>query len=233
MSSNNEEVIYAVRVERMSYADLQVLMVKIGRTNDIDRRMSQHKTTHLVIEMLDIWSPNPKLGVQTCEDGIHDLAEKYAYKRNREVFIFLQDSYDKFSDIVGKLLRSQSQSIKSPTTPPSQQTSTPVLYVVEFTDDGNTLKEVSGDNQTEVMVEATNYLINRHDLIQQITVPWVPSRKKAIINDKQTWDQADPAYKQLDNGYFLDTKINSSGKQRELKRMAINCNLDINFKGDW
>jgi hypothetical protein len=235
MSSNNEQVVYAVRVERLSYADLQVLLVKIGRTNDIDRRVSQYKTTHPAIDVLDVWAPNPELSVEKCEDGVHNLAEKYAYERDGELFTFLQDSYDDFADTTAKLLRPQSQTPKSPTTPPGEVENTPTLgsYIVEFEDDGNSIKQVSGDNQTEAMVKATNYLVNTHDLTEQITIPWVPARKKAIINDTRTWDEADPAYKSLDNGHFVDTKINSSGKQREMKRMATKCGVDISFRGDW
>lgn len=226
---------YAVRVERLSYAGLQVLRVKIGRTNNIDRRIGQYKTTHADVEILDVWLPNPNLNVKKCEKGVHKLAQRYAYERDGELFTFLQDSYEEFSDNVRNLLASKSQNSKQPTVPPSKQTTNPISgnYVVKFTNGANIVEGVSGDNQTEVMVNATNYLINHHDLIQRINIPWIPGRTKAIIHNESTWDQADPAYKPLDEGYYLDTKISSTGKQREVKRMATECGLDVDFKGDW
>lgn len=226
---------YAVRVERLSYAGLEILKVKIGRTNNIERRIGQYKTTHADVEILDVWSPNPELDIQDCERGVHKLAQQYAYEQDGELFTFLQDSYEEFSDNTKDLLASKYRGSKPPDIPAGRQTGNPRLgnYSIEFGSSGNVVEEVSGDNQTEVMVKATNYLINEHDLIQRISIPWVPGRKKAIINDRPNWDHADPAYKSLDGGYFLDTKINSSGKQREIKRMATECRLDASFKGDW
>ncbi len=45
------------------------------------------------------------------------------------------------------------------------------------------------------MVKATNYLMENHDLIDEVTIPWIPGRKKAILNDEPHWDNADPEFK--------------------------------------
>ncbi|ELY39821.1 hypothetical protein [Natronorubrum tibetense] len=54
---------------------------------------------------------------------------------------------------------------------------------------------MSGTDQTEAMVKATNYLMENHDLIDEVTIPWIPGRKKAILNDEPHWDNADPEFK--------------------------------------
>lgn len=228
MGSGN--VIYAVRLERVSYGQLQILRVKIGHTNDIDRRLRTFKNSHANAEILDLWKPNEDLPVNKCEEGIQDIAKNYAYQSEREIFTFLQDSYDTFSDTIsGKIL----EPIDPQDTAQSSSGTTQVTedkYVVEFSDGHQTSP---ADDQTSAMIEATNYLINNYDLIQKINIPWVPGRTKAIINDTKIWDEADPKYKKLENGYYVDTKLSSHGKEREIKRMATKCGLDVNFKGDW
>lgn len=107
-------------------------------------------------------------------------------------------------------------------------------WVITFLDGETEIAAVSGHDQSEAMVEATNYLINQHDLISEIEpLPWVPSRTKAIINDTQEWDQADAVYKQLVDGNYLDIKLSKDAKKRELDRMAEKCGIRVEFDGDW
>jgi len=107
-------------------------------------------------------------------------------------------------------------------------------WVVTFLDSGTEIAAVSDYKQDEAMISATNYLINQHDLITKIeSLPWVPGRTKAIINDVPEWEKADPQYKPLVDGYYLDTKLSKGGKKRELGRMAEKCGLSVNFEGDW
>lgn len=106
-------------------------------------------------------------------------------------------------------------------------------YVVKFSNSSEEVAAVSGHTQAKAMVNAANYLIRYHGLIDTINIPWVPSQNKAIINDVPEWEQADPFYKELINGYYLDTKLNKSGKQREIRNMVEQCGLGVIFEGGW
>jgi len=101
-------VIYAVKTHDLSYADLTIKEVKIGRTSNINSTMSQYNRSHRNPEILDIWKPNEDLTVSTCEKGVLDLAEEYAHERDGETFRFLQDGYEKFADNISLLLESTS-----------------------------------------------------------------------------------------------------------------------------
>jgi len=99
-------VIYAVKTHDLSYADLTIKEVKIGRTSNINSTMSQYNRSHRNPEILDIWKPNEELTLSTCEKGVLDLAEEYAHERDGETFRFLQDGYEEFAENISSLLGS-------------------------------------------------------------------------------------------------------------------------------
>lgn len=106
-------------------------------------------------------------------------------------------------------------------------------YIIKISTSNDVTAAVSGQTQSKAMIEVANYFIRYHNLIDRINVPWVPSQTKAIINDKPDWKKADPVYKELIGGYYIDTKLNKNGKKREIKRMAGKCGLGVTFEGDW
>lgn len=91
-------IIYAIKVGDLSYGNLRVLDVKIGRTKDLKSTLSQYRRSNRMVEVLDLWQPNSSKRISKCERGTHKIAEKYAYQRKREKFIFLQESYKDFSE---------------------------------------------------------------------------------------------------------------------------------------
>lgn len=107
-------------------------------------------------------------------------------------------------------------------------------YVVLFSNDGDVIGALSGRNQTDAMREATDYLIEHRDLIENIEdVPWVPGNKKAILNDTDEWEDSVANYYELESGYFLDTRLSKEAKKRELRRMADRCGVAVEFAGEW
>ncbi|WP_241431533.1 type I restriction enzyme HsdR N-terminal domain-containing protein [Natrialba hulunbeirensis] len=107
-------------------------------------------------------------------------------------------------------------------------------YIVSILDGGNEIAAVSNREQSQVMVDTTNILVDYYDLIAKLEpLPWVPSHAKAIINNKSEWDKAVPVYKKLADGNYIDTKLNKDGKKREIRRMADKCGLEVRFEGDW
>ena len=98
------DLVYAIRVSDMSYSGLTIMDVKIGKTTNINSTLSQYRRGNRSIELLDLWKSNEALTLSQCERGIQKIAERYAYSRKSEKFIFLQESYREFSDNVSQVL---------------------------------------------------------------------------------------------------------------------------------
>ena len=98
------DIIYAIKVVDVSYSELKIIDVKIGRTTNINSTLAQYRRSSRGIKILDLWESNESLTLSECEKGVHQLAEKYAYEREGEKFIFLQESYIEFSENVSLLL---------------------------------------------------------------------------------------------------------------------------------
>jgi len=99
------QIIYAIKVADLSYSGLKILNVKIGRTTNLSATLRQYRRTSQEAEILDLWESNPQKTLSECEEGIHKIAEKYAYERKGEVFTFLQESYKKFSENINLLFK--------------------------------------------------------------------------------------------------------------------------------
>lgn len=110
-------------------------------------------------------------------------------------------------------------------------------YIIELQDNGSTLATFADDTQTDVMTKAVNCLVENYDLISKIEpVPYIPGREKAIINDSPTSPHDEDAmrtYRELSQGYYLDTHMSKDAKKRHLKRLVDKCNLDVEFEGEW
>jgi hypothetical protein len=88
------------------------------------------------------------------------------------------------------------------------------------------------------MAKAVDYLVNQHDLISQIEpLPYVPGRKKALINTQPTYPDGEQEMRQpweLNGGkYYLDTHAGKEQKKRDLQRLADQCGLEIDTEGGW
>ncbi|MFB6283675.1 MAG: type I restriction enzyme HsdR N-terminal domain-containing protein, partial [Halobacteria archaeon] len=107
------------------------------------------------------------------------------------------------------------------------------LYIVEFEFEGD-VKAVDGESQAEVMKEATDFLIRNKDLAEKIDVPWIPGNKKAVINDEPEWGKSsDYTYREVSDGYYVDTHAPKRQKKQVIGRMADRCDVIAKFKGEW
>jgi len=110
-------------------------------------------------------------------------------------------------------------------------------YVIEIRGDSSTLVVLNGDNQSDVMANAVDYLIQNHDLISRIEpLPYVPGNKNALINNQPVHpdDERDMrTYRELTDGYYLFTSFNKRDKKRHIERLADKCDLDIESRGGW
>jgi len=103
------DVVYAIKISNLEYSGLKILDVKIGKTTDIDNTLSQYSRGVRDPELLDIWKPNPEKNLSTAERGVQEIAEKYAYNKQSEKFVFLQDGYQQFAETINKILLNTSR----------------------------------------------------------------------------------------------------------------------------
>ena len=100
------DVVYAIEIHRLESSGLSIMDVKIGiTTTNIDDILRQYSRSSRDVELLDMWKPNPQKNLHTVERGVHDIAEKYAYDRESEKFLFLQGNYENFKSSISKILQ--------------------------------------------------------------------------------------------------------------------------------
>lgn len=95
---------------------------------------------------------------------------------------------------------------------------------------------LAANSQSKLMGKTVNYLIERHNLIQQLPeLPYVPGDKDAILNDEPKHSNGEEMrlYRELDGGYYVYTSLNQDSKKRYLQQFARYCDLDIEFVGAW
>jgi len=110
-------------------------------------------------------------------------------------------------------------------------------YLIEIQDGDSTLVVLDDDNQSDVMAEAVEYLIQNHDLISRIEpLPYVPGNKNALINDQPTHPDEERkmrTHRELIGKYYLFTSFNRQDKKRHVQRLADKCGLDTESRGGW
>lgn len=110
-------------------------------------------------------------------------------------------------------------------------------YVIKIQNDETTLATLAHDNQSDVMAEAVNYLIENHDLISKLEpLPYVPGEKNAIINEQPVHADGNREMRtcrELTNGYYLFTSLNRNSKKRHVQRFTDKCGLEAGFEGGW
>lgn len=110
-------------------------------------------------------------------------------------------------------------------------------YIIRILNDGDTLATFADDNQSDVMADAVDYLIEEHNLIPEIgPLPYVPGKKNAMLNDQPAHPDGERqmrTYRELTNGYYLYTSLNKESKMRHIERFAGKCGLAVEFAGGW
>jgi hypothetical protein len=90
-------------------------------------------------------------------------------------------------------------------------------------------------DQSEIMQLVVNHLITEYDLIDRIPIPYVVE-EKALANSTPTCPDSDEEmrhYKQLTNGYYLDTHYKKEDKRARLTELAGECGLGATFGEGW
>ncbi|RKS81510.1 hypothetical protein BDK61_0796 [Haloarcula quadrata] len=173
----------------------------------------------------------------TLADEISDAISSLAETQAKEMIDRLVSDIESEIDADGK--KSKQEIADSLNEAPERVEDSDVdgEYVIEIQGDDSALVVLDGDNQSDVMADAVDYLIESHDLISRIEpLPYVPGNKNALINDQPVHpdDERDMrTYRELTNGYYLFTSFNKRDKKRHIQRLANECDLEIESKGGW
>lgn len=112
-------------------------------------------------------------------------------------------------------------------------------YVVRLlTPDGKSIRQFENSQQKIAVAQTIEYLIAEEDLDTKISLPYIPGTgegERAFLNSNQIHANGDQMRGQveLENGWFLFTKLNADEKQRYLREVSRKCNLICHFEGGW
>jgi hypothetical protein len=112
-------------------------------------------------------------------------------------------------------------------------------YVIRFSDDKLIPDTSDGQHtkQKQNMGAAIDYLIEEHDLLDEIEIPHFPpqARKNCSINtipEHPNGEEMRIPY-ELINGHHLHTSLNTRGKKSRIRDLAEQVGLSVEFEGEW
>jgi hypothetical protein len=222
-AKNMNKIIYAVKVIDLSYSGLQIIDVKIGQTSDINSTLRQYRRSNPNAEILDLWETNHSLkNSYECERGIHILAERYAYERKKETFIFLQESYQKFAENVNLLLKNVTDKINRKTNTQRKE------FKIDYTGKKPELirfrgKEYKVNTWREILCKIAEEIYkDKNDLTPVLKI----RGKKRIYFSKNSKDLVDPQ-EIKGTSYFCEGNLNANNIVKIIKTLLNIFGYDI------
>ena len=100
---------------------------------------------------------------------------------------------------------------------------------VEILDGDSVIQKFEERNQSDAMEHVAEYLIEEFDLLDRVSIPYIPGRgDRALLNTTSAHPDGSQmdAFRELDNGYYILTKLDSSSKRRYLNKLAQECGLN-------
>lgn len=93
--------------------------------------------------------------------------------------------------------------------------------------------EIKATSQVDAFEKSVEFLINNHNLLEYVSLPFVPGKTKALINEapKNPDSSEMSQYKEISQGVFLNVNYNRGEKQNLLDRLANFCDLDVHYFG--
>jgi hypothetical protein len=231
-----------VEIEAVERTTLQQLpnrssIVEAYRTETIREEESGAIIEH-IRELRDSWETltNEKeelatAVVDTLTESISDAVEPEARSQAKEMIDRLITDIESEIDTdtagqVGETPASGGSTEDSPTLSDS--------YSVEISQEGNVIETFEDTVQSGLMLSVVDYLVQTHDLISAIQpLPYIPGKKRAIINDSPTYNEREMAQPQeLAQGYYLEVNLSWEQKKREIQRLAQACGLEATVNND-
>ena len=110
-------------------------------------------------------------------------------------------------------------------------------YRISLQDDGITLHTTAGDTQMDPLAELIKQLIADHDLLEAISLPYVPGNEqatRALLNDEPVHPNGKEMHqaKELASGHYLEVNLSAEQKMRYGQEVAETVGLDCQFDGE-
>ena len=210
------DVVYAIRISNLEYSGLKIMDVKIGKSTNIENTLSQYSRGNRDIELLDMWRPNPDKNLSTAERGVHDVAEKYAYDKQSEKFVFLQGGYQDFSETVNKILKNTSKEALSEETEPEE-----TEELEDYTGKTPGVIKILGEthdvkNWTEALTTAITQILNEAEDEKKITE--IKGRKRSyFVKEGRQSDLVAPR-KIPDTELYVETNFSANDVVRIIEK---------------
>jgi predicted CopG family antitoxin len=95
--------------------------------------------------------------------------------------------------------------------------------------------ELRHEKQNGAMQAAVSKLVEEHDLIENIDIPYRTGGNQAIIaKEPQHPDGSEMRdQKEIPAGNWLETSFNKEDKQRWIRTLADECDINVAFTGNW
>lgn len=89
------------------------------------------------------------------------------------------------------------------------------------------------NTQADAMAEAVDFLIEQYDLLDALSIPYVPGKTKAILSDSTSHPDGEEmrSPRTLSGGVYVETHMSKKAKQKELDRLADRCG--VTFRYNW
>jgi hypothetical protein len=95
------------------------------------------------------------------------------------------------------------------------------------------IESFKGDSQVGVFIEVIEALAEDHELKNNISLPYAPGNKRAIINSepKNTDGSEMHTFHELPNGLYINTNLNRGEKIKYINEFASECGLITHHSG--
>ena len=108
------------------------------------------------------------------------------------------------------------------------------LYTIRILDGENEIADFHATNQVDTFTETVEYFIRSHNLTSHLELPYIPGRTRPIIHTATVVDGKEMKQpRSVGDGYYLETNLSSTQKQRELRRLVQQYEFSVLFEDGW
>jgi len=108
------------------------------------------------------------------------------------------------------------------------------LYTIRILNGENEIADFHATNQVDTFTETVEYFIRSHDLTSHLELPYIPGRTRPIIHTATVVDGKEMKQpRSVGDGYYLETNLSSTQKQRELRRLVQQYEFSVLFEDGW
>lgn len=216
-------VLRAFTKDAIQTGDSEKIATRINNLKQA-RRVLESEKDRLAMEVTDLFTAE-------VSDAISSPAESQA----KEMIDRLIQDIEREIVSDGAVSPDEKEKISTPEVEEAQDVTGE--YVIKIMNADTAIATFADNNQSDAMADATNYLIENHNLVSVLEpLPYVPGQKNALINDQPVHPNGKGemrTHRELTNGYCLFTSFNKRDKKRHVEQFAEMCSLEVDFEGGW